>query len=1026
MGRARGRVRRNVIRGEQMRETDFKAWMESQDYSRGTINTQMSKIRKLDRVFGDLDQINASGGLDQLEERLKAGKDLPRDLGNDGEQGNLSTSLRYYRRFLDSGQAFGRDRGHAALLARLTATDIEATMDDCDSEGIDGFLRAYGYRRPSNWVVRSSNGQQYPAKAIVGIAVGKLDGESPKSASEFFGGFGENQSYALLKSMGYAIVGRGGNETATQGVDLGLTEQDILAAIERCEAAGSTEAFISSHDGLGNPAKFWLLHRGKRYPSKAIVRDALGHVGSDALPGGAPCKTALDALGFVVIDWRAFKVLRQTFLSRMSGFEDFRRQDGDYWTTERRYKDKVIEKVQMIAASAADDRTAGEQVYRALSIEVQGLPLSWRTLDEVQKVDAGLRDRFYETVGRMTRSEDDPLATIADGARELEQLKVDGIAGLRRGEVLAIAISVVGTVHPEAASWFKVSRIEAMGQRLFGRKLFAHADFTPSDLDEFLHIMRALFALFSTELEWNPADLFDVQGFVWVALEDKWDGEEDTPPLEAQADVARAEILPEGPYWFVGASFGRTSDQFDRFVAEGIWEIDTPSDRHREQVLRMQVGERIAIKATYVRKNELPFDNGGRPASVMSIKAVGTITANAGDGERVSVEWEPTTPPREWYHYTYQPTIWEVYPTNEMAAALIRFAFHGEAQDYDWFQQKWGRLATSEDTPVDPVKRSPLNLILYGPPGTGKTYRSMAEAVRLCRGLANDDPLLNDRSRRQELRQAYEELKGQGQIGFVTFHQNYAYEDFVEGLRPKPLADGVGFTLKAQPGILRQMAEAAELSAEEHVLVIDEINRANISKVFGELITLIEPDKRLGMDEGMRLTLPYSNARFGVPANLHIVGTMNTADRSIALLDTALRRRFEFRELMPDASLLEPIDGIDVAALLATINERIEYLFDREHQVGHAYFIRCKTRAELDEVMRHKVIPLLAEYFYEDWAKVAAVLGDGDDREGDRTGGFIDRHKLTAPKGLGSDEDAATRYRWSVRETFSYDGFATA
>ncbi len=327
------------------------------------------------------------------------------------------------------------------------------------------------------------------------------------------------------------------------------------------------------------------------------------------------------------------------------------------------------------------------------------------------------------------------------------------------------------------------------------------------------------------------------------------------------------------------------------------------------------------------------------------------------------------------------------------------------------------------------------NLVLHGPPGTGKTYSAAEEAIRLCETAVPEN--------REQLMEAYRQLLKDGRIEFVTFHQSMSYEDFIEGRQPVTEPDdrdvvSSGFRLKTVSGIFKRIAKRAEehypsnpVEPETFVLIIDEINRANISKVFGELITLLEPDKRLGQPNELKVRLPYSGEYFGVPTNLHILGTMNTADRSIALLDAALRRRFDFREIMPNPSLLDEAARkceLDLPRILSTINERIEYLYDREHQIGHAYFIRCESRADVDNVMRHKVIPLLAEYFFEDWSKIAAVLGDAASHDKEIKGYFLNRSILPTPPGI-EEYNALPRFRWEVRsqdEGFDYTRLSKA
>ena len=292
-----------------------------------------------------------------------------------------------------------------------------------------------------------------------------------------------------------------------------------------------------------------------------------------------------------------------------------------------------------------------------------------------------------------------------------------------------------------------------------------------------------------------------------------------------------------------------------------------------------------------------------------------------------------------------------------------------------------------------------LNQILYGPPGTGKTYSTTTLAMAIVKGIEADEVNEEHRTEFRSLR--FNPMDATGQIAMVTFHQNYSYEDFVEGIRPR-LGKGGDIGYELRPGIFRSIADAALADPDRpYVLIIDEINRGNIPKILGELITLIEPSRRFGQEDETTVTLPYSGDRFGVPGNLHIIGTMNTADRSILPLDTALRRRFDHVEMMPNPDhplIADSVAGIDLRKMLKAINGRISLLLDRERQIGHTYLFNVNDVESLADKFRMAILPLLLEYFYDDWSKVRHVLGGAAfvvvKKDGEHASGLVDEGLL--------------------------------
>lgn len=624
----------------------------------------------------------------------------------------------------------------------------------------------------------------------------------------------------------------------------------------------------------------------------------------------------------------------------------------------------------------------------------------------------------------------------------------------------------------------------------------------------------------------------------------------------------RVQIDPNQAFWFVGASFGGTEEQVDRFIKQGIWEISEPSDSDRETVRSMRVGDPIAIKAAFTRKHDVPFDNLNKTVSVMRIKALGTITGNDGNGERITVDWESDYQSRDWYLYTYQRTIWRVVPNHELAERLVRFAFHDDEQDYSFFlnygdwaekfreeeenkpSRYWLEKTIVRDRPDRLSGDYSIGRALWSPQKSkdgSDIYRNMREVqpgdvvfhltdneaitgvsfaasaaddsfvglegtpwaedaaylIKLDQYEELDPPLKRDAffktepfaTELNELRKAGESglfynknldlnqgsylteltptllnilsrsylifsgeplphvpvddgvevsnisqpytlddalsslffdrefaedfmlvwranknviLQGppgvgksfaaqklafvlmgeedRSRLGNVQFHQSYSYEDFVEGYRPSE----TGFELR--PGKFVEFCRRAEADPNHsYVYIIDEINRGNLSKILGELMLLIENDKR---DSRWAMPLASGRSKFHVPANVFILGLMNTADRSLAVVDYALRRRFAFVDMKPaitsdafekhlaDMEVSESLRR-DLVRVISELNQEISndtVNLGPGFALGHSYFCKPPVDGEDESgwyrrIIRTEIMPLLREYWFDDVPK---------------------------------------------------------
>ena len=690
--------------------------------------------------------------------------------------------------------------------------------------------------------------------------------------------------------------------------------------------------------------------------------------------------------------------LRDRFLATCPDFRSFI-DPGEGWAkVEKAYKLDASRLVQAALEEGGSDESLGLAVFEILKSAAKDGPLvRWQTEDSIAKENPELLGEFHAVIGRLVRSDQPAGEALTQAHDAFCALKERGATKLTYGERLNILFSALAMVRRLEAVPLEIGHFNDAWVALTGERLFVESTAEmATDYRRFANVLAEVFAIMRDDWQWEPQDWLDIQGFLWIALDDSVA----SSGLDTISDnnPDRAVYMPDFPENLIlygppgtGKTFA-TAEEAVRLCGEPL-----PEERGAlmDVYKRLSAMGRIEFVTFHQSMAYEDFVEGRQPMTdadgdqdapsagfrletVPGIfrrisKRAETSRGRSVDGEHVVVAGRQV----------FKMSIGEA--SNPDDAHLFEEAISGNCallgwEDIDWSDEKFA----SREAIIEACK-------VEGRLEGHADVNALSGAVQM--------PFIF----RNSVQKGDIVIVSKGNLLFRAigvFTGDYEYCPRPEGgyahrravhwhwmdRQGLPVSDIYSrrFSMKAiytlheselnVPALERYLQSPQDDSpaaSEQFVLIIDEINRANISKVFGELITLLEPDKRLGQPGELKVRLPYSGDEFGVPSNLHILGTMNTADRSIALLDTALRRRFSFREMMPDPSLLDAAAercGLDLPRLLAIVNRRIEYLYDREHQIGHAYFINCESRKDVDAVMRTKVIPC--------WPSTSSRIGE--------------------------------------------------